>query len=150
MKYTVLGKTDLRVSKLCCGTWQFGGDWGRFELGDAQGTIRQAFELGINCFDTAQTYGWGKSEQVLGEALRGELKSQRDKIVIATKGGLRSDGRGVIRDSSERSLRQGVEESLRNLSVDYIDVYEVHWPDRRTSLAETANTLEQLVDVAGF
>jgi len=112
---------------------------------EAQAAIRRALELGVTFFDTAQAYGFGKSEQVLGEALRPELKSQRDKITIATKGGLRMEGSQLVRDSSARWLRSGVEESLRNLAVDYIDIYQVHWPDPRIPFAETANALEQLV-----
>ena len=150
MKYTQLGQTSLTVSKVCYGTWQFGGDWGSFEVQEAQAAIRQALELGITFFDTAQAYGFGKSEQVLGEALRSELKSHRDKITIASKGGLRMDGTQLVRDSSARWLRRGVEESLRNLAVDYIDLYQVHWPDPRTPFAETAEALEQLVQAKNF
>jgi len=145
MKYTQLGKAPLTVPRLCYGTWQFGGDWGSFAVREAQAAIRRALELGVTFFDTAQAYGFGKSEQVLGEALRPELKSQRDKITIATKGGLRMEGSQLVRDSSARWLRSGVEESLRNLAVDYIDIYQVHWPDPRIPFAETANALEQLV-----
>ncbi len=145
MQYTQLGKTSLRVSTLSYGTWQFGGDWGRFEAREAQGAIRQALELGITFFDTAQAYGFGLSERVLGEALQPELRSRRDKIILATKGGLRLEGHNLLRDASARWLRQGVEQSLRNLGVDYIDLYQVHWPDPRTSFEETASALEQLV-----
>jgi aryl-alcohol dehydrogenase-like predicted oxidoreductase len=84
MKYTQLGQTSLKVSNLSYGTWQFGGDWGDFEVREAQAAIQRALELGITFFDSAQAYGFGKSEQVLGEALRPELKSQRDKIIIAS------------------------------------------------------------------
>jgi aryl-alcohol dehydrogenase-like predicted oxidoreductase len=145
MKYTQLGHTSLTVSKLCYGTWQFGGDWGSFEVREAQVAIRHALELGITFFDTAQAYGFGKSESVLGQALQPELRSRRDKIVIATKGGLRMEGNKLLRDASATSLRRGVEESLRHLGVDYIDLYQVHWPDPRTPFKETANALEQLV-----
>jgi aryl-alcohol dehydrogenase-like predicted oxidoreductase len=145
MKYTQLGETSLTVSNLCYGTWQFGGDWGSFEIREAQVAIRQALELGITFFDTAQAYGFGRSEQVLGETLRQELKSDRDKITIATKGGLRMEGNRLVRDSSARWLRRGTEESLRNLGVDYIDLYQVHWPDPRTPFAETGDALEELV-----
>jgi len=145
MKYTQLAHTSLTVSKLCFGTWQFGGDWGSFEVREAQGAIRHALELGITFFDTAQAYGFGKSESVLGQALQPELKSRRDEIVIGTKGGLRMEGNKLLRDASARWLRRGVEESLRNLGVDHIDLYQVHWPDPRTPFEEIANALEQLV-----
>jgi hypothetical protein len=145
MQYTQLGQTTLFVSTLCYGTWQFGGDWGSFEAREAQAAIRRALELGITFFDTAQAYGFGASEQVLGKALQPDLKTRRDKIILATKGGLRKEGDKLLRDSSAAWLRQGVERSLRNLGVDYIDLYQVHWPDPRVPFEETAGALEQFV-----
>jgi aryl-alcohol dehydrogenase-like predicted oxidoreductase len=145
MEYTHLGKTALHVSKMSYGTWQFGGDWGSFDAHEAQATIRHALELGITFFDTAQAYGFGVSERVLGEALQPELKSQRDKIILSTKGGLRMEGEKLLRDASAGWLRQGVEQSLRNLGVDYIDLYQVHWPDPNTPIEETASALDALV-----
>ena len=145
MKYTQLGQTSLHVSTLSYGTWQFGGDWGTFAAREAQAAIRQALDLGITFFDTAQAYGFGLAERVLGEALQPELKTQRDKIILATKGGLRLEGDKVVRDASAGWLRQGVEQSLRNLGVDYIDLYQVHWPDPHTPFAESAGALAQLV-----
>jgi len=147
MKYTQLGHTELRVSTICYGTWQFGGDWGSFESQEAQAAIGRALDLGINFFDTAQAYGFGASERVLGQALRAELKTKRDRIVIATKGGLRKEGDTLLRDASARWIRQGVEQSLRNLGVDYLDLYQVHWPDPRTPFDETARALAELVQV---
>ena len=148
MEYTQFGRTLLQVSKISYGTWQFGGDWGHVkrEQWDAgKTTVRKALELGINFFDTAQAYGFGLAERMLGEALQPELRSQRDKIILATKGGLRLDGNTVLRDASARWLRQGVEQSLRNLGVDYIDLYQVHWPDPNTPIEETASALDALV-----
>jgi aryl-alcohol dehydrogenase-like predicted oxidoreductase len=101
--------------------------------------------MGINFFDTAQAYGFGVSERVLGEALRSELKSRRDETVIATKGGLRMAGKTLVRDASPEWLHQGLEESLKNLGVSYIDLYQVHWPDLHTPPVETAHALEQMV-----
>ena len=145
MEYTHLGKTSLHVSKISYGTWQFGGDWGSFDVREAQATIRHALELGITFFDTAQAYGFGVSERVLGEALQPELKSHRDKLILSTKGGLRMEGKNLLRDASAGWLRQGVEQSLRNLGVDYIDLYQVHWPDPNTPIEETASALDALV-----
>jgi aryl-alcohol dehydrogenase-like predicted oxidoreductase len=145
MKYRQLGRTSLKVSRLCYGTWQFGGDWGSFETREAQAAIRQALELGITFFDTAQAYGFGKSERVLGEALRPELRNRRDKVILATKGGLRMEGGKLLRDASAQWLRQGVEQSLRNLGVDYVDLYQLHWPDPRTPFEETAEAMARLV-----
>ncbi len=148
MEYTQFGRTALHVSKISYGTWQFGGDWGHIEREqreEGKATVRRALELGINFFDTAQAYGFGLSERMLGEALQPELRSQRDKIMLATKGGLRMEGDTLLRDASAHWLRQGVEESLRNLGVDYIDLYQVHWPDPNTPIEETASALDSLV-----
>jgi aryl-alcohol dehydrogenase-like predicted oxidoreductase len=142
MRTITLGKTDLEVSRICLGTWQFGGDWGPIDREEAVASVGRAIELGINFFDTAQGYGWGASEKLLAQALRGV---PREEVVIATKGGLRSDGDRLVRDSSPTWLRKGVEESLAHLDTDYIDIYQVHWPDPHTSFAETAAALEQLV-----
>jgi aryl-alcohol dehydrogenase-like predicted oxidoreductase len=132
LAYTQLGSTDARVSRICFGTWQAGGDWGEVDPGQIKAAIRKARDLGINFFDTAQAYGFGASEQILGEALADDLRARRDRIVIATKGGLRMDGDRLVRDSSPGWLRQGLENSLRALAVDYVDVYQVHWPDPQT------------------
>ena len=141
-----LGITGLEVTPLAFGTWQLGGDWGDFDQRQATAAIRRALELGINVFDTAQAYGFGASERLLGHALRSELREQRDELVIATKGGLRMTGDGLVRDSSPAWLREGVEDSLRALGLDHIDLYQVHWPDPNVPFAETAGVLQELVD----
>jgi aryl-alcohol dehydrogenase-like predicted oxidoreductase len=141
-----LGRTELQVTPICYGTWQFGGDWGAVEEAKAIDGIEHARDLGINFFDTAQGYGFGAAERLLGRALAGELTSRRDAVVIATKGGLRMDGDTLVRDSSPEWLRRGVEQSLEALGLDYIDVYQVHWPDPKTPLAETAAALQALVE----
>ena len=138
--------TDLEVSRIAFGTWQLGGDWGSFDEAEAIKAIRYARSLGVNFFDTAQAYGYGASERLLGRALRDELDRRRDQVVIATKGGLRMAGEDQVRDSSRAWLRQGVEDSLAALAVDYIDLYQVHWPDPSTPFEETALALQELVD----
>jgi aryl-alcohol dehydrogenase-like predicted oxidoreductase len=143
---TRLGMTGLEVSRIAFGTWQLGGDWGRFDEDGAIRAIRYARELGINFFDTAQAYGFGASERLLGRALRDELAGRREQVVIATKGGLRKTSGGVVRDSSPQWLRAGVESSLKALGVDYVDLYQVHWPDPDTTFEETATVLGELVD----
>jgi aryl-alcohol dehydrogenase-like predicted oxidoreductase len=148
MEYTQFGRTALHVSKISYGTWQFGGDWGHIEHSQwdtGKATVQKALELGINFFDTAQAYGFGLAERMLGEALKPYLKGLREDLVLATKGGLRMEGDKLLHDASVRWLRQGVEQSLRNLGVDYIDLYQVHWPDPHTPIEETASTLDQLV-----
>jgi aryl-alcohol dehydrogenase-like predicted oxidoreductase len=138
--------TDLEVSRIAFGTWQLGGDWGRFDEAEAIKAIRYARSLGVNFFDTAQAYGFGASERLLGRALSDELVQDRDQLVIATKGGLRMAGEQLVRDSSRAWLRRGVEDSLAALAVDYIDLYQVHWPDPNTAFEETALALQELVD----
>jgi aryl-alcohol dehydrogenase-like predicted oxidoreductase len=96
-------------------------------------------------FDTAHAYGFGAAEQLLGEALRPEIRSARESIVIATKGGLRKDGDRTVRDSSQTALRRDLESSLRALGTDYVDIYQVHWPDPATPIASTAETLDSFV-----
>jgi aryl-alcohol dehydrogenase-like predicted oxidoreductase len=141
-----LGMTDLQVSPIAFGTWQLGGEWGEFDEHEGIAAIRQARELGVNFFDTAQGYGFGASERLLGHALRDDLDHRRDEVVIATKGGLRMTDDGLVRDSSPAWIRSGVEDSLAALAVDHIDVYQVHWPDPDTPFAETAGALGELVD----
>jgi aryl-alcohol dehydrogenase-like predicted oxidoreductase len=143
MRRVRLGRTDLEVSVIAFGTWAFGGDWGATDRREAIGSIHRALELGINLFDTAQAYGFGAAEEVLGAALRGHVR--REDVVIATKGGLRMDGDRLVRDASRRWLRAGVESSLRHLGTDYLDLYQVHWPDPNTPPAETAAALDELV-----
>jgi aryl-alcohol dehydrogenase-like predicted oxidoreductase len=105
----------------------------------------RARDLGINFFDTAQAYGFGASERLLGRALRDELGHRRDQVVIATEGGLRDDDERP-RDASPEWLRRGVDESLLALGVDYIDLYQVHWPNPDTPFGDTARALQEIVD----
>ncbi len=144
-EYKQFGTTSLDVSRICIGTWQAGGDWGSVDEDEIVNAIRAAREVGINFFDTAQAYGFGASERVLGKALADDVRSHRDEIVIATKGGLRMDGEHLVRDASPAWLRAGVESSLRALGTDYIDLYQVHWPDPATPIHETAAALDVLV-----
>jgi aryl-alcohol dehydrogenase-like predicted oxidoreductase len=145
LKTTILGRTGLNVSRIAFGTWQLGGEWGQFDEDAAITAIRRARELGVNFFDTAQAYGFGASEQILGKALRDELAGGRDELVIATKGGLRQTDSGLVRDASPGSLRHGVDASLRALGIDHIDLYQVHWPDATVPAAETAGALGDLI-----
>jgi aryl-alcohol dehydrogenase-like predicted oxidoreductase len=100
-------------------------------------------DIGITFFDTAQGYGFGRAERLLGDALWQRVR--RDEVVVATKGGLRMDGDRLVRDASPVWLRQGVEASLRNLGTDYIDLYQMHWPDPTTPAEETGAALSELV-----
>jgi aryl-alcohol dehydrogenase-like predicted oxidoreductase len=141
MKNIRLGRSELEVSPIAFGTWQLGGDWGATDEEAAVAAIRRAADRGINFFDTAQAYGFGTSESVLARALRGR---PREHFVIATKGGLRPVAGGVERDSSPDWIRRGVDSSLKALGTDYIDLYQVHWPDSKVPFAETAGVLADL------
>ena len=143
MRYTRLGQTGLNVSVLALGTWAFGGDWGSFDRAEADSAIDLALEQGITLFDTAQGYGFGVAERLLGESLWKRVR--RDQVIVATKGGLRMEGTTLVRDASAGWLRTGVEASLGNLATDYIDLYQVHWPDPSTPAEETGAALAQLV-----
>jgi aryl-alcohol dehydrogenase-like predicted oxidoreductase len=144
MKHIELGRSGLNVSRICFGTWQFGGDWGSVERDEAIAAVRAALDQGVTFFDTAQAYGFGASEALLAEALASDI--QRDDVIVATKGGLRREGGAVERDSSPAFLREGVEQSLRHLGVEAIDLYQVHWPDHETPFEETGAALAELVD----
>jgi aryl-alcohol dehydrogenase-like predicted oxidoreductase len=130
------------VSRLAFGTWQLGGDWGPTDTAAARDAIRRAADEGVTLFDTAQAYGFGQSEQLLSAALRGV---PREQVVIATKGGLRAANGGLVRDASAGWIREGVEASLRALATDYVDLYQVHWPDPATPVEETAAALARLM-----
>jgi aryl-alcohol dehydrogenase-like predicted oxidoreductase len=142
MRMVRLGKTELHVSAIAFGTWAFGGEWGRFDADEATATIHRALDEGINLFDTAQAYGFGVAERLLGQA----LGPRRDDVVVATKGGLRPEGDRLLRDAGPPWLRKGVEASLRNLGTDVIDLYQIHWPDPSTPADETAGVLEELIE----
>jgi aryl-alcohol dehydrogenase-like predicted oxidoreductase len=141
-----LGMTQLEVSPVAFGTWELGGEWGAFDEQRGIEAIRNARDLGVNFFDTAQGYGFGASEQLLGKALRDDLENRREEVVIATKGGLRMSDDGLVRDSSPEWLASGVDASLKALAVEHIDLYQVHWPDPKVPFAETAGALQELVD----
>lgn len=144
MKQIRLGRSDLTVSRLAFGTWQLGGDWGATDERRAIAAIRRAADLGVTLFDTAQGYGFGASERLLGKALAGRA---RDEIVVATKGGLRPHGNGVARDASPAWIRKGVDDSLDALGVEHIDLLQLHWPDPNTPVEDTAAALAELVAV---
>ncbi|MEV4617340.1 aldo/keto reductase [Asanoa sp. NPDC049573] len=145
MRTTTLGRSGLDVSRVAYGTWQLGGDWGDFDESAVIEAIRSAHDLGINLFDTAQGYGFGSAEELLGRALRSTLRTDRDSVVLASKGGINPNSERT-RDARAGFLRAGVEASLRALGVDHIDLYQVHWPDPATPAEETATALQRMVD----
>jgi aryl-alcohol dehydrogenase-like predicted oxidoreductase len=129
------------VSRIALGTWAIGGwMWGGSDETKAIATIRSAVERGINLIDTAPVYGFGNSEEIVGKALEGI----RDQAVIATKVALDWNDDGPFRNASAARIRREVEDSLRRLKTDHIDLYQVHWPDPLTPIEETAHELEKL------
>jgi aryl-alcohol dehydrogenase-like predicted oxidoreductase len=145
MQFTQLGERGPRVSRIAFGNWSAGGDWGIVDRNAAIAAMRAALDLGITFFDTARAYGFGAAEELLGDALRPEIRSARESVIIATKGGLRNAGGSPTRDSSPAGLRRDLEASLRSLGTDYVDIYQVHWPDPATPIADTAETLDAFV-----
>lgn len=144
------GSTDLEVSPLCLGTYTLSGAWGR-NRGDDSAIIRNAFDRGVNFFDTAFAYGGGVAEAALADSLGGLIRSRRDEIVIVTKGGLAmienaSGGVAFQRDASPAHLRQNLLNSLKRLNVDYVDVFLIHWFDPNTPIEDSAGALKSFVD----
>jgi aryl-alcohol dehydrogenase-like predicted oxidoreductase len=139
-----IGTSGLVASRIALGTWAMGG-WmwgGNTDLDVSVRTIRSAIERGITLIDTAPVYGFGRSEEIVGMALSGGL---RDRAVIATKAGLEWRDGKVWRNASPARIRKEVEESLRRLRTDYIDLYQVHWPDPLVPIQETAEALAGLL-----
>ncbi len=136
--------TSLRVSRIALGTWAMGGwMWGGSDEQEAIRTIHAALDRGITLIDTAPVYGFGRAEEIVGKALA-EGK-RRDCAIIATKVGLEwRDGR-VYRNSSPARIRREIEDSLRRLRTDYIDLYQVHWPDPLVEIETTAAVLGNLL-----
>ncbi len=123
----------MKISSVCLGCWALVGDatWGSQEKDDSIATIRAAVDVGINFFDTAEFYGTGYSEQILGEA----LGADRDKVIIGSK---------FIKGAKAEEITAACERSLTNLGTDYIDLYHIHWPNRNVPFAETVRALEDL------
>lgn len=136
-----LGSSDLQVSTVGVGCNAFGS---RIDAEQTKGVVDAAIEAGITLFDTADSYGAGESEQLLGEA----LGNRRKDVVIATKFGMTMDGSNGPEDAraSKAYMRTAVEASLRRLGTDYIDLYQLHTPDRVTPIADTLGAMSELVD----
>ena len=150
MQYRQMGNSGLTVSIVGLGCNNFGGSainapngtiYGLLDLAQTRTVVDAAFDAGINFFDTADVYGQGGSETYLGQI----LKDRRHRVVIATKWGSGMENRPDIAWGSRRYIRQAAEASLRRLDTDYIDLYQMHWPDPRTPIEETIDALDELV-----
>ena len=140
MKYRTLGRTGLKVSPLCLGTMMFGG-WGNPDHDDSVAIIHAAIDGGVNFIDTADVYSAGESEQILGKAIAG----RRDDLVIATKFHAPMGSDPNRAGNSRRWIMRAVEDSLRRLGTDYIDLYQVHRPEPGTDIDETLGALTDVV-----
>src|SRR5256886_10475547 len=128
MEHAVIPGTSLNISRVTLGTWAIGGwMWGGTDEAESIATIRSAIEHGINVIDTAPVYGFGRSEEIVGKALaEGGLRS---RVLIATKVGLEWKDGKVFRNASRGRIMREIEDSLRRLRTDHIDIYQVPWPD---------------------
>ncbi len=142
MEYNNLGVSSLKVSKIGFGCWAVGGSWGDTDDKESIATIRKAVDLGINFVDTADIYGFGHSETLLGKA----LGKKRKDVIIATKVGLAWDDHGcMFRASTKQHITHALDASLKRLNTDYIDLYQIHWPDTNTPFEVTMNVMDSLV-----
>jgi aryl-alcohol dehydrogenase-like predicted oxidoreductase len=143
MQLVTLAKSELEVSRIGFGCWAIGGtDWGPVEDGESIKAIRRALDRGINFFDTADVYGDGHSEEVLGKALGRERK----RVVVATKaGGVKKKGEQSRYDTSRKHIMEAMDLSLRRLKTDYVDLYQIHVFDASTPVSETMSALMELV-----
>lgn len=145
MEFVKISGTPLEASRIALGTWAIGGwMWGGTDEAEAIRTIRAALDLGINLIDTAPVYGFGRSEEIVGEAIAEH--GDRDRILVATKAGLEWHDGQVYRNASARRIQGEVEDSLRRLRTSYIDIYQVHWPDPLVPVGETAVVLRHLFE----
>ena len=137
--------TQLRVSRVALGTWAMGGwMWGGTDENASVATVRGALEQGVNLIDTAPVYGSGVSEEIVGRALA--VSGLRARAVIATKVGLESRDGKVYRNATRARIMEEIAESLRRLRTDYIDIYQVHWPDPLVPIEETAEAMRTLYE----
>ncbi|MGX9522520.1 aldo/keto reductase [Vibrio mediterranei] len=135
---------DLNASAVGFGCWAIGGTWNNVSDQESIRAVKAAIETGINFFDVAPVYGKGHAESVLGQALKTE---KREDIIIATKCGLpwsQDERKKTRKDLTKASILKEIDDSLMRLQTDYVDLYQVHWPDPNTPIAETADALAEL------
>jgi aryl-alcohol dehydrogenase-like predicted oxidoreductase len=144
IEFAEIKGAGLKVSRVGLGTWAIGGwMWGGTDEANSIKTIRAALALGLNVIDTAPVYGFGRSEEIVGKALAEGL---RERTVVATKVGLEWHDGKITRNSSRDRIMREVEDSLRRLKSDTIDIYQVHWPDPKVPVTETANAMRELFE----
>ena len=145
MEFAMISDTAAKVSRVGLGTWAIGGwMWGGTDEEESVKTIRAAVERGITLIDTAPAYGFGRSEEIVGRALVDA--GLRSRVVIATKVGLEWKDGKVHRNASRNRILREATDSLQRLNSDYIDIYQVHWPDPLVPIEETAEAMQALLD----
>ncbi|MFW6259885.1 MAG: aldo/keto reductase, partial [Tangfeifania sp.] len=159
MEYRKIANSDLELSRVTFGAWAAGGwMWGGTEQNDSVNAIKAAYDLGVTSIDTAPVYGQGKSEEIVGEAIK---DIPRDKVQILTKYGMRwdikkgdfafksKDNNGndieIYKYAGKESIVKECEDSLRRLGTDYIDLYQIHWPDITTPIQESMEAVDKLI-----
>lgn len=160
MEYRNLAQSDLKLSVITFGSWAAGGwMWGKTDRKDAVDAIKASYDLGVTSIDTAPVYGQGVSEEIVGEAIK---DYPRDQVQILTKYGMRwdlakgdfafksvdNDGNpiDIYKYAGKESIMKECEDSLRRLGTDYIDLYQIHWPDSTTPLSETFEAITRLIE----
>ncbi len=146
METIKLNNIDIKASRIALGTWAIGGwMWGGTNEKESIDTILKALEKGINIIDTAPVYGFGKSEELVGKAIK--QYGRRDNIILATKVSIEWDEEGnVARNASPKRIMKELDDSLRRLQTDYLDIYQVHWPDPKVPFETTAEVMNQLLE----
>ncbi|WCK55239.1 aldo/keto reductase [Aneurinibacillus sp. Ricciae_BoGa-3] len=145
MEYTQIANTGIKSSRIGLGTWAIGGwMWGGTNEDNSIKTIHTALDKGINLIDTAPVYGFGTSEEIIGKAIK--QYGKRDTIVLATKTALDWKNERPFRNASKERITKEIDDSLRRLQTDYIDIYQIHWPDPLTPIEETAVAMKSLYD----
>jgi aryl-alcohol dehydrogenase-like predicted oxidoreductase len=160
MEYRKIGNSDLELSVITFGAWAAGGwMWGSTDRNDAINAIKAGYDLGVTSIDTAPIYGQGDSEEIVGDAIKG---ISRDKLQLVTKFGMRwdlakgdfgfksknNDGKeiDIYKYAGKESVIYECEQSLKRLGTDYIDLYQIHWPDVTTPISETFEAVNKLIE----
>src|SRR5438067_4695454 len=145
MEIATIPETSIRISRVGLGTWAIGGwMWGGTDEKDSIDTIHAAIDRGINLIDTAPAYGFGRSEDIVGKALASP--GMRSRAVIASKVGLEWRDGKVFRNATRQRILREIDDSLRRLRTDFIDIYQVHWPDPLVPIEETAAAMRSLYE----
>ena len=143
MEFVDIPGASLKVSRIALGTWAIGGwMWGGTDEAEAIGVIHEALDHGVTLIDTAPAYGFGRSEEIVGKALA--EGGRRKRVLIATKVGLDWKNRQPFRSAGRARIQKEIEDSLKRLRTDVIDIYQVHWPDPNVPIEETAAAMADL------